>query len=1336
MGNGIKFIVFLLVLVIYLIYTYVFKLPPLSMLTILASFLPICFIFCCILMIRDRKIQVKWFIFLWVLVAILGFITYYINYQSIIAKEETKKNDEQVTLIISKKDYEKILNSQYNNENTIFLEIMLPLLESNNNITIMSDSNFTIAPYESQRPTGKNKQKYDTHMQSSSSVALTATFLAYYETIRMFFNEHDYQFIIEDKRPHWFIWLVHFAAIFTAQLILLSLFFRQQFIDKMIMWFGIHKKIYIIKGCDENAFCIGRDIAHNEKRVIFNWVALNQFISNIILQKIKGKVIWKEIRTYIIDVLLSLWSRSLIVFWLEEDDDEQEIYKKAMRFGAIAKVLDDSKDFHVFLEDIGLIYNRFRWFYLIEAFFFWLRKKEYTIILMPNDVSVSDDTIKILGLDNKELHRKIESFNINVITPTEWDRIKIAKYIDLNEKTLDKEYIESALDIFINKEWDQINSKVFHNDLLNSENSLYIFKMLNLVKWDIEDVITILKIINCVNWDLKLMKEINKVQRIYPISLNQCEYYIFDRVLAILHHRDFKSKYKPLDLLNVDIFNDLKENLYKDSTWKLEKYKEIIDLFQKIFLYRNWDINSFICYINILKNFYPDEIKNIKDKNDIENNKLISKIKWDTHKRKQIIKILKWSKPYKDNIMKVFESLKYSQWNRDDIDYIYGKFSSSSEYVDIVKERKIIKIKDYLQNNYKWTKSGIEKESLQNNKELDQASINLLYDFLNKFKGDKDKMQSFVKILEDYNTNDRVDVCVADYLFKKLNESKWNKSKFSSFINIIYNDEWCKDKKIKSVIRMLNRAWWSQGTIENIKKILENNNWEKGKIQAHLDVLKHLDKKIEIIYLVRAISIFMKWNQAKMFKYIQYFNDEDQRSNIIDDIFKLKIVHTHNVERDDVIKSLNIIDKLLKDNIWNKENIESIIKLQREEIPLGRFYWFDNIYPIIQDEGNYSKKYNVYMRTVEDLITRQMIESLPPYNCLKFNQGKTDSDFTVLILGFGKMGQAALLRLIRNGQFIGSKMKAIIVDENIDDKKEAFHIKYPAIENHCCKLIFCKIHLPSHKLFKCIECFVIDYIVIATNNDTVNKDTATAINLFFNRLQIEKMPQIAIISDPENRECLRENTNFKSENILIFGGREDIYKEKIILRPETDKIARIINKIYNEKQRTFEEQVPWNCQPWHKKEIRRSVADFFDAILHLTGFLSKEDKDSIKNNPENKKYEKHGILCKIEARDRENMIRTLAKTEHLRWYADYATMGWVSKEYLRILDNKDWNVIKGKQEKVILYERKIEPLLMEWDCLESSGGDDGIFKQEQEKNLIEKMVDMDVFKRIKDHTNT
>lgn len=308
-----------------------------------------------------------------------------------------------------------------------------------------------------------------------------------------------------------------------------------------------------------------------------------------------------------------------------------------------------------------------------------------------------------------------------------------------------------------------------------------------------------------------------------------------------------------------------------------------------------------------------------------------------------------------------------------------------------------------------------------------------------------------------------------------------------------------------------------------------------------------------------------------------------------------------------------------------------------------------------KDDGGRKYPYTIHIVNEVDLVIRQMIEKYHPVKChdLGLKDGKANHNFTVMIIGFGAVGQTALLRLIMNGQFVGSRMRAIVVDRNVDKLKEYFKHRYPGL-NLCCDIDFKNVDVHSDEFFSLLdkdEYSGVDYAVIALHGDNINKQTALDMRLHYDRkiYDNQKNGGFPIIAVSEKWRGLYEankDKNEQDEKIFIFGQLEDIYRESVIIREETDIMAKAVNDVYNKNNPKWKEE--WAERSWFDQESNRAAADFIPVMLALTGFSENETRNHL-------------------AEESTPIAATLAQTEHLRWNAFHVAMGWrpISIEEMR-----------------------------------------------------------------------
>jgi hypothetical protein len=407
-------------------------------------------------------------------------------------------------------------------------------------------------------------------------------------------------------------------------------------------------------------------------------------------------------------------------------------------------------------------------------------------------------------------------------------------------------------------------------------------------------------------------------------------------------------------------------------------------------------------------------------------------------------------------------------------------------------------------------------------------------------------------------------------------------------------------------------------------------------------------------------------------------------------------------------KKYNII--LMPGNTCALDDVQQIVKCAKKEKAkpekLDIFVFTssewdrEKIEAITQKKEGDNRKYPYTMHIVSeaDLMVRQMIERHHPVKCpaLGFKEGKTEHDFTVMIIGFGTVGQAAFLRLMMNGQFVGSRMRAIVVDRDARKLDGYFRHRYPGLEL-CCNMEFEPADVHSKEFFDVLNKFGgVDYMVIALNGDDINKQIALDIRLYYDRKNYDEpktdgIPVIAVSEKWRGLYDANKDKNEQDEKIFIFGQLEDIYKESVIIREETDIMAKAVNDAYNELRPEWKEE--WTKRSWFDQESNRATADFSQAIRELA--------------------EKSAAPAEI-----------LAQTEHRRWNAFHVAMGWrpISKEEMqRCYDETKDKKICRKNPKT-----QSHVCLTDWDKLKEIGDEYSKItgKPEDFKELDNKIVEI------------
>jgi len=453
----------------------------------------------------------------------------------------------------------------------------------------------------------------------------------------------------------------------------------------------------------------------------------------------------------------------------------------------------------------------------------------------------------------------------------------------------------------------------------------------------------------------------------------------------------------------------------------------------------------------------------------------------------------------------------------------------------------------------------------------------------------------------------------------------------------------------------------------------ENKMFEKAARFGGIVKTINNEEELKLLFKKVGISkkIFSLFTAKTKYKIILMPND----ISISDDTY-LAVKNIKEICND---KKKNIEIIIITSSEWERKKIERISELRDESKKILYPYIFNFINEV-------------------DLITRQMIKLLPPYACpgLNFSNGVSIRNFNVLILGFGVMGQAALLRLVMNGQFVGSEMNAIVIDKNINEKEDYFKYRYPELKL-CCKIEYQNYNVPGEKYFDYInKQNNIDYIVIAFDNDEINKQTVLEISLNYKRNGIP-LPFIALISDYENNDSIRKA--IIGEKIFVLGSREEIYKESEIINEKIDLIAKAVHESWYEEQKDEKDRVLWEKLNFFNKETNRATADFIDALL----FFKKRGKDE--NYNVNNFITNINTIYEEESKNNvftqeEELREIIAQTEHLRWLAFHVVMGWKElslnyREKLKYLLDRNKELYRKNPD------TKLHIALVPWNELDS-----------------------------------
>jgi len=308
---------------------------------------------------------------------------------------------------------------------------------------------------------------------------------------------------------------------------------------------------------------------------------------------------------------------------------------------------------------------------------------------------------------------------------------------------------------------------------------------------------------------------------------------------------------------------------------------------------------------------------------------------------------------------------------------------------------------------------------------------------------------------------------------------------------------------------------------------------------------------------------------------------------------------------------------------WDRRHVENLTRLQKNA-KTGEEFKYRCTFHILNEL---------------DLTVREMITKHPPCKCpgLVFDEnGVAQRPFSVMIVGFGQVGRQAFLRLMMNGQFVtrgGELMRAIVVDKNKKCLEEHFHHRHPALKL-CCEFEFEDFDVQTENFRSLFdERTDLDYVVVALDKNSLNKQVASDIRCVFERKGLNP-PFIALC---EENECSHDIPY--GDYTSVFGSLDEIYKYSVIIRDDNNRMAEAVHKYYTGGK------TQWHEIGWFLQESNRAAADFIPVMLKLAGI---DEEQAIKNGT---LAEKGSVLA-------EN----LAITEHLRWNAFHAAMEYRKME--------------------------------------------------------------------------
>jgi len=313
-----------------------------------------------------------------------------------------------------------------------------------------------------------------------------------------------------------------------------------------------------------------------------------------------------------------------------------------------------------------------------------------------------------------------------------------------------------------------------------------------------------------------------------------------------------------------------------------------------------------------------------------------------------------------------------------------------------------------------------------------------------------------------------------------------------------------------------------------------------------------------------------------------------------------------------------------------------------------------------------------------DLAARALIRTCPPWRFMHFDaEGRATEDFDCVVAGFGRHGQAALKKLVMNGQFAGSTFHAAVFSPNVENESGFLEADSPELlRQYDIRRIAAdarssmfydhiRSHLGSLKM-----------IVICTGDEVMNREISDNLMLYLRRNHAER---ICVVQCDDSGVRYQETVG---KPII----RTEICSLDYLSAKEADRLAILLNSTYDSSDRSDWEK--WMACDSFGKMSSRASADFLPAFIRISG-SSREEILTGNWNPE------------------RGLQQVLGETEHLRWCAFHYAMGYVLMSRMEFEANMEaFSRLKteGKQPKFRISknpEERKHACLIPWEDLDT-----------------------------------
>jgi len=389
-----------------------------------------------------------------------------------------------------------------------------------------------------------------------------------------------------------------------------------------------------------------------------------------------------------------------------------------------------------------------------------------------------------------------------------------------------------------------------------------------------------------------------------------------------------------------------------------------------------------------------------------------------------------------------------------------------------------------------------------------------------------------------------------------------------------------------------------------------------------------------------------------------------------------------------------------KNEDWNVLQAKNILtELQQYKNNHGFVVY---VRTLVQDylESEYDKlllnEDGIEVRYINDslIAAKRLVKEYPPVQFVEPDTRKAlaTQDFTPLLIGFGRIGQSVLRKLVEMGCFVGNNFRALVIDEKMNQLFGRFDNRFPGLAKNY-KIEFVHQSIGEKSLYERLiqQPEFLKYIVISLGNDELN--VLLALELKRLALRLNKPYKIFVhINDKNIYNNLFEEG--EDEKLIAFGRICNLFSFADVIDNSILKKAQKIHEIYTKHSDEDRKQKDWEKLDRMKQLSNISVMEHLPTKNALLG-MSNEKIASFESEA--------SFLKELGKERREN----LAVCEHLRWNAHYYANGWDTLPIDEI--NKDSNKD---------YKRRLHGCLVSWEALDEVGKRSWEVKEYDRLNVV------------------